>query len=120
MSRFLMMIRHGEDPQNPDNRPDLSPELIENMGKLIDEMTKAGVLLDTAGLKPTHEGVRLHWKSGDLSYTDGPFTEAKEIVGGYAMLQCADRPEAVEWARRFVSLHEDLDITVELREIEEG
>ncbi|RFU87627.1 transcriptional regulator [Streptomyces triticagri] len=120
MSRFLMMIRHGEDPTDPDNRPDISPEVIENVGKLLEEMSKAGVLLDTSGLKPTHEGVRLHWKAGDLSYTDGPFTEAKEIVGGYAMLQCADRAEAVEWARRFVGLHDGVDFTAEIREIVEG
>ena len=88
MPRFLSMIR--VDEQNP---PDLSahPEFPERMGALFEENTNAGVMLDTAGLTPTSEGTRVTWTSGRLSYNDGPFTETKEVVGGYAILQAKDK-----------------------------
>ena len=64
------------------------------MGSLFEEITKAGVMLDTAGLTPTSEGTRVTWSGGKLSYTDGPFTETKEVIGGYAILQTKDKAEA--------------------------
>ena len=72
------------------------------MGALFEEITKAGVMLDTAGLTPTSEGTRVTWSGGTLSYTDGPFTETKEVVGGYAILQAKDKAEALEWTKRFL------------------
>jgi hypothetical protein len=118
MPRFLSMIR--VDEQNaPADGP--SPELMERMGALFEEITKAGVMLDTAGLTPTSEGTRITWSGGQLSYTDGPFTESKEVVGGYAMLQVKDKAEAMEWTKRFLQLHEESwTVTAELREIVEG
>jgi hypothetical protein len=118
MPRFLSMIRIDE--QNaPVDGP--SSELMERMGALFEEITKAGVMLDTAGLTPTSEGTRITWSGGKLSYTDGPFTESKEVVGGYAMLQVKDKAEAVEWTKRFLQVHEDYwTVTAELREIVEG
>ena len=66
------------------------------MGALFEEITKAGVMLDIAGLTPTSEGTRITWTGGTLSSTDGPFT----VVGGYAILQAKDKAEAVEWTKR--------------------
>ena len=115
MPRYLSMIR--VDEQNP---PDLSssPEFPERMGALFEEITKAGVMLDTAGLTPTSEGTRITWSDGTLSYKDGPFTESKEVVGGYAILQAKDKAEAMEWTKRFLQIHpENWNVTAELREI---
>ena len=117
MPRYLSMIR--VDEQNP---PDLSssPEFSERMGALFEEITKAGVMLDTAGLTATSEGTRITWTGGALSYKDGPFTESKEVVGGYAILQAKDKAEALEWTKRFLQIHpENWTVTAELREIAE-
>ncbi|MEY9486794.1 hypothetical protein RKD26_002588 [Streptomyces calvus] len=118
MPRYLSMIRIDEN-NAPAEGP--SPELMQRMGELIEEMTKAGVMLDTAGLKPTAQGVRVHYEGGELSVTDGPFTESKEVVGGYAIVQAKDMAEAVEWTKRFLKVHEaHWTVTCEVREIEEG
>jgi hypothetical protein len=118
MPRYLSMIRIDEN-NAPAEGP--SPELMQRMGELIEEMTKAGVLLDTAGLTPTAQGTRVHYEGGRLSVTDGPFTETKEVVGGYAMLQAKDRAEAIEWTKRFLKVHEPhWTVTCEVREVVEA
>ncbi len=113
--RFLSMIRIDETTgQVP------SEKLMSDMGRLIDEMTKAGVLLDTAGLRPTSEGVRVRLRSGKLSTIDGPFTEAKEVIGGYAVLRASSKEEAIEHTRRFLAIHGDeWNIECEVRQMEE-
>ncbi|MEV6107778.1 YciI family protein [Streptomyces sp. NPDC051940] len=116
MPLYLSVIRIDEN-DTPEGGP--SEQLMEDMGKLIDEMTKAGVLLDTAGLKPTAEGKRVHLRGGQLSTTDGPFTESKEVIGGYAIFQTKDEAEALEWTKRFLLIHGDQwNITCEVREME--
>ncbi|MFD7232362.1 YciI family protein [Streptomyces sp. NPDC059881] len=118
MPRYLSMVRINES-EAPAEGP--SQELMERMGKLLDEMTKAGVMLDTAGLHPTSEGKRVTWSGGKLSVTDGPFTEAKEVVGGYAIIQAKDMDEAIEWTKRFLEIHEEhWNVTSEVREIVVG
>ncbi|MEU9101867.1 YciI family protein [Streptomyces sp. NPDC048361] len=118
MPRYLTMVRIDEN-NAPEGGP--SPELMQRMGDLIEEMTKAGVLLDTAGLTPTAEGTRVRWNGGELTVTDGPFTESKEVVGGYAIIQAKDKAEALEWAKRFLQVHEaEWDVTSEVREIVAG
>ncbi|MFF1452968.1 YciI family protein [Streptomyces sp. NPDC058274] len=118
MPRYLSMVRIDEN-NAPAEGP--SPELMQRMGELIEEMTKAGVLLDTAGLTPTAQGTRVHWEKGQLSVTDGPFTESKEVVGGYAIIQAKDKAEAIEWTKRFLKVHEEhWTVTSEVREIAEG
>ncbi|MER5889618.1 YciI family protein [Streptomyces sp. NPDC001941] len=117
MPRYMTLIRVDED-NAPAEGP--SPELMERMGVLIEEMTKAGVLLDTSGLHPTSEGRRVTWSGGNISVTDGPFTETKEVIGGYSVLQAKDMAEAEEWTRRFLKVHEDYwTVTCEIREIVE-
>lgn len=118
MPRYLSLIRIEESDAVPGGP---SPELIQRMEKLMEEMTKAGVLLDTAGLTPTSQGTRVHYEGGQISVTDGPFTETKEVIGGYSLLQAKDRAEAVEWTKRFLKVHEEYwTVTCEVRELMEG
>ncbi len=100
--RFLSMIRIDE---NSGLRP--SAKLMEDMGKLMEELTREGKLVDTAGLLPTAQGVRVRWSGGKLSVVDGPFTETKEIIGGYALLEAASKEEAIELTKRFLKVHGD-------------
>jgi hypothetical protein len=84
--------------------PPPAPELMAEMGSLMEEITAAGVLVATGGLAPTSMGAKLTLKDGEFTVMDGPFTEAKELIGGWALLECRDLGEAVEWAKRFVSV----------------
>jgi hypothetical protein len=99
--KFLMMIKHAEA-----NQPFQPPQsLMDAMGAFVTEGFSKGWLKDTAGLKPTKDGLRIRQKAGKLTFTDGPFTEAKEIVGGYAIVETTTREEALEIANRFMELH---------------
>jgi hypothetical protein len=100
--RFLSMVRINE---NSGMVP--SAQLMADMGKLMEELTKTGKLIDTAGLRPTAEGKRVRLAHGKLSTTDGPFTESKEVIGGYAMLEAESMEEALELTRRFLAVHGD-------------
>ena len=93
--RYMMMTRN--DPSVPATPP--SPEMYAAMGKLIEEMSKAGVLLATGGLSanPT----RIKSSGGKVTVTDGPFTEAKEAVVGFALIEARSKEEALEHSRRF-------------------
>lgn len=111
--RFLSMIRIQETGRVPSER------LMADMGRLIEQMTREGTLIDTAGLRPTAEGVRVQWRGGRLSTTDGPFTETKEVIGGYAVLEAASMAQAIELTRRFLELHGDeWELECELRQME--
>jgi hypothetical protein len=112
--QFLSMIRIDE---TRDQVP--SEQLMNDMGKLIDEMTRKGVLIRTAGLRPTAEGVRVRLRGGRLSTIDGPFTETKEVIGGFAILEAASMQEAIELTRRFLKIHGDeWDIDCEVRQLD--
>jgi hypothetical protein len=116
--RYLMLIRH--DPADaPVTGPD--PNLAEDMGRLIEEMTQAGVLLDTAGLRPVEQAVRIRLSDGAVSVLDGPFAESKEVIGGYCLLRTRSQEEAVEWASRFLRLHgTGWTMEVEIRELDQS
>ena len=81
-----------------------SPELVERMGTFMEEVAKAGVLVATDGLKPSSEGKRVRLAGGKLTTTDGPFTEAKELVAGYAIFDVPSIDEAVHWTGRFLEV----------------
>jgi hypothetical protein len=81
--------------------PQLTPEQAEAMGKVAQEATTAGVLVFNVGIAPTAMGAKVTRSGGELTVTDGPFTEAKELIGGWGMLEVRDRDEAIEWAKRF-------------------
>ncbi len=81
-----------------------SPELYERMGTFVEEAINAGVIVATGGIAPTSEGTKITLKDGQFTVVDGPFAEAKEIVGGWAIMECRDMDEAIEWSKRFVSV----------------
>ena len=109
--KFLSMIRINE---NAGLKP--SPQLMEDMGKLMEEATREGWLVSTEGLRPTAEGVRVRLRKGKLSTIDGPFTETKEVIGGFAILEATSMPHAVELTKRFLQVHGDAwEIECEVR-----
>jgi hypothetical protein len=94
-------------PDPVTNNAPPSPEKIERMGRFIDELTRAGKLITTDGRKDNAKEWRIRMTKGKLSVTDGPFTEAKEIVGGFALMSVDSREELVELTRRFLEIAGD-------------
>ena len=84
--------------------PPPSPAEMEKMGKFVEEASKAGVIVATGGIAPTAMGAKISLSDGQFTVIDGPFTEAKELVGGWALLECRDLDEAVEWSKRFLGV----------------
>ena len=97
--RFMMIVRHAEKQGPPPK------QLMDAIAKLVEEETKAGTMLGTGGLGPTALGASVRLSGGQVTVTDGPFTEAKEVVGGYAQFELKSKQEAVESAVRFMELH---------------
>lgn len=113
--RFLPLVRVNE---RAGKKPD--PRLIEDMTQLITAMTADGTLLDTAGLCPTAEGKRVRLSRGKQTVSDGPFTESKEVIGGYAMLQADSVAHALQLVKRFLDVHGDeWEVECELRQVYE-
>jgi hypothetical protein len=112
--RFLSMIRIDERAgQVP------SEQLMQDMGKLINEATRTGALIRTAGLRPTAEGRRVRLHKGQLSTVDGPFTETKEVIGGFAILEAPSLQAAIEMTKRFLLVHGDAwEIECEVRQLD--
>ena len=117
--KYLMLIKHAEDYRS---QP-IPSGLLDAMGEFVAEGLKSGVLKETSGLKSSADGFRLRTSRGKLHVTDGPFTESKEIVGGYAMIEVASKEEALDLARQFMELHRlhwpDFECECELRPLEE-
>ena len=113
--RFLSMVKISENSAG--QKP--SQQLMDDMGKLMEEMFRTGKLVDTAGLKPASEGIRVELaRDGKISVVDGPYAEGKEVIGGYAILDAESKDEALELTRRFLQVHgTDWDIACEVREI---
>jgi hypothetical protein len=99
--RFLgyTLANEAEMPTAPP-----SPDVYEKMGRFVEEATKAGVVVATGGIAPTSEGAQISLSNGEYKVVDGPFAEAKELVGGWALMECRDLPEAVEWSKRFLAV----------------
>ena len=96
--RFMIIVKATKDSE-----AGVMPgqELFDEMAAYHEELQKAGVLLDASGLHPSDKGWRINWKNGRKTLTDGPFTEAKELIAGYTLIQVKSEEEAREWARRF-------------------
>ncbi len=92
-------------------------EMLVAMGKYREEMRKAGVLLGGDGLQPSAVGARVNYSAGKVTVTDGPFTEAKELVAGYVLVEVASKEEAVHWATRCPSLCGDGNAEIEVRQV---
>lgn len=97
------MIKHSESIRNQE----IPQALLEAMGTFVAESFKSGVLKDTAGLKPTKDGFKVSLRGGKVKVIDGPFTEGKEVVGGFAIVDVKDREEALTIARDFIELHRE-------------
>jgi len=105
------MIRVNE---NAGTRP--SAKMMEEMGKLMEQATREGWLVSTEGLRPTAEGRRVRQRHGVISTTDGPFTETKEVIGGFAIVEAKSLDEAIEYTKRFLRVHgPEWDIECEVR-----
>jgi hypothetical protein len=97
--RFMMLYKPGKECDAPPAEHELAA-----VGRLIEEMAKAGVLLATDGLQSSSHGARVRITDGKLSVTDGPFAETKELIAGYAIIQVGSKEEAIEQAKRFLTI----------------
>ena len=113
--RFMMlMIPGGYENAAPGTMPDA--KAVEAMMKYNEELQKAGVLLALDGLHPPSMGARVTFKGGKPKVTDGPFSEAKEVLGGYWMIQVKSREEAIQWASRCPAGENE---TIEIRQVQD-
>jgi hypothetical protein len=99
--RYLGLLRADKDSES--GAPP-SAELMARMGSFIEEITKAGVMLATDGLHPSSKGARIKVSGGQVTVTDGPFTESKELVASYAVFEVKSKAEAIEWTTRFLKV----------------
>jgi hypothetical protein len=97
--RFMVLYKPGSESDAPPTQQE-----IENMGKFIEEMAREGVLIATDGLQPSSKGARVRISDGKFTVIDGPFTETKELIAGYAILQAKSKLEAIELAKRFLNV----------------
>ena len=112
--RFMMIVKGNKDTV-AGVMP--SEELLSAMAKYNEELMKAGVLLDLSGLKPTSQGFRIKYSGRKRTIVDGPFTESKELIAGYWIIQVKSREEALEWARRAPApMGPDADGEIEVRQ----
>jgi len=113
--RFMLMVRasaESEAGQMP------SAELVADMMKFNQEMAEAGVLLSLDGLHPSSKGARVTFSNGVATVTDGPFTETKELIGGYWLIQVNSKEEAIAWAKKSPApMGRDREGTIEIRQV---
>lgn len=114
--RFMTIVKHKEGPV------EVPPALFEAINKLNEEAAKAGVVMaGRGGLLPTAEGTRIKLAGGKISVMDGPFAEAKEVIGGYAIFEAPSKAEVLKWSMRFMELHKlhmpAWDCTCEIRQM---
>jgi hypothetical protein len=114
--RFMIMVKAtpgteaGKFPENAE-------KLFADMAAYHEDLQKAGVLLDASGLKPTSAGWRIKYTGDQRTVIDGPFTEAKELIAGYTLIQVKTREEGLEWARRFPKPHLEHECEIEVRQL---
>jgi len=118
--KYLTFIRSSESYR--DTPP--PPALLEAMGQFIERCSKDGTLVDTGGLRPSKDGARVRLTRGKITVTDGPFSESKEVIGGWAILEAGSKADALRIATEFMELHRkhwpDFEGESEVRPIEEG
>jgi len=109
--RFMVIV-----PANAESEAGVLPDekMLTEMGKFNEEMVKAGVMLAGEGLQPTSKGSRLTFKGGKVTVTDGPFTESKELIAGFWLLQVKSKDEAIAWMRKAPF---DGGTTIEIRQV---
>jgi hypothetical protein len=113
--RFMILVKATRDSEAGAMPPE---ELFTAMADYHEQLVKAGVLLDASGLQPSSKGWRIKYSGGKRTVIDGPFTEAKELVAGYTMIQVKSKEEALEWSRRFPNPTIDgSDCEIEVRQL---
>ncbi len=119
--RYMLMHKLDE---NVPGAFDPSPEFIKQMGGFIEEVAKSGALLAAEGLckSSKEDASRITATKGKTTITDGPFTETKELIAGFALMEVRSKEEAVEWGKRFIQVFVDhgLDVEVDVRRVHEG
>ena len=112
--RFMIIVKATRETE-----AGVLPEekLIADMATYHEQLAKAGVLLDASGLQPSSKGARIKYSGGKRAVIDGPFTEAKELIAGYTLIQVKSREEAMEWAKRFPSPMGEKDGEIEIRQL---
>ena len=103
--KYMMMVKAD---QNYERGAAPDPRLAAAIGKHAEEMGRAGILVEMGGLLPTFAGARVRVSGGKLVVTDGPFTETKELIGGYAILKAGSKEEAIKLGRDFMQIHLDV------------
>src|SRR5438309_2432785 len=115
--RFLIMVKGNKETEAAKMPED---KLIATMATYHEELARAGVLLDASGLQPTSRGWRVRYAGGRRTVVNGPFTESKELIAGYTLIQVKSREEAKEWSRRFPNpLGEGAEAEIEVRRLYE-
>jgi hypothetical protein len=111
--RFMMIVKASKESEAGEMP---SEEMIATMGKFNEELMKAGVLVDLSGLQPTSKGFRVKFSGGKRTIVDGPFTESKELIAGYWVINVKSREEAREWARKVPAPHYHGEGEIEVRQ----
>jgi len=115
--RFMVMVKANQDTEAgvmPSER------LLAEMGRFNEEMVKAGVLLAGEGLQPSSKGARVRFSGGRRTAIDGPFTEAKELIAGFWLIQAKSKEDAIDWVMRCPCPHEKGEGEIEIRQIFEA
>ena len=117
-TRYMLLIKSDK---NTESGILPSEAILARMGALLDEMASAGVLLSGDGLKPSSQGARVKFAGNERTVVDGPFTESKELIAGYSLIQVNSKAEAIEWARRILQIHVEetyvADGVIEVRQV---
>jgi hypothetical protein len=116
----FMVFRKADAETEAEAGPAPSAALVESMLKYNAELIAAGVMVAGEGLQPSSKGARIRFRDGAPTVTDGPFTEAKELVAGYSIFNVASRDEAIAWLKRWPTLDGDGNVELELRQIYEA
>ncbi|MBG9389846.1 YciI family protein [Caenimonas aquaedulcis] len=115
--KFMIIVKATADSEAGRFPPD-AEALFQSMAAYHEDLTKAGVLLDAAGLQPSSKGWRVRYEGGKRQVVDGPFAESKELIAGYTLIQVRDRAEALEWSRRFPNpVGENQPAEIEVRQV---
>jgi hypothetical protein len=113
--RFMVIVKATPESEKAGVLPD--PQLLLEMGKYNEELGKAGVLLACDGLHPSSKGARVRFSGKSRTVIDGPFTEAKELIAGFSILQVKSLEEAIEWVKRSPNCSPGVDSEVEIRQV---
>ena len=117
--RFMIIVKATADSE-AGRFPDASEKMFEAMADYHEQLAKAGVLLDASGLQPSSKGWRIRYDGDRRTVVDGPFTESKELIAGYTLIQVRNRAEALEWSRRFPNpVGQDKPAEIEVRQLYE-